>query len=189
MTILISTQYQSPAVYHETHLVSLPEKNFLHHLIKPTSSVLELGCGTGRLYPILGTGGRKYFGLDRERLMLDFFLEKCPDACVAEADWNDWPFLVENFDFVMMARNTWFHVYPDFRLSLLGRIFSALGDKGQFVLEVDSVKDCDKAQYVDFFPHSIAEIVSVLGKAGFLMHSRKSLMGVKTALCFRKACR
>jgi len=189
MTTLISKQYQFPAVYHESHLVSLSERNFFVQQTQFAQSVLELGCGTGRLYPFLGTGKKMYVGLDREWQMLEYFLKDHPEACLVQAQWGDWPLMSYQFDMVVMARNTWFHVPPVSRLVLLNNVYEIMNESGIFVVEVDRIKDGSPYQQADFFPQPVLEIVGCFRDAGLKLGFTKNLSGTKTALGFHKACR
>jgi ubiquinone/menaquinone biosynthesis C-methylase UbiE len=64
--------------------------------------ILEVGCGTGRIYDVLRAGADlHYTGLDVSPAMLKLFHDRCPDVPLIEGNATALPFPDNSFDLVV----------------------------------------------------------------------------------------
>lgn len=113
------------------------ELALLGRLAGAAGSVLDLGCGTGRLAVPLAAGGRRVVGVDPAGAMLDVARRKAGGAAVAwvrgDARCLE---LGERFDLVLLGGHT-FQVFlsEQERLAVLGTIARHLAPAGRFVFD------------------------------------------------------
>lgn len=63
-----------------------PELAYLAEHAVSGDRVLDLGCGNGRLYPLIASRGAKYMGVDNSTGLLTIARRRSPDAEFAEED-------------------------------------------------------------------------------------------------------
>lgn len=80
------------------------EASFCQSLLPPNSSVLDAGCGTGRVAIELASRGFRCVGVDVDTSMLAVAARRAPDIAWVEADLVDLR-LDESFDLVVAAGN------------------------------------------------------------------------------------
>lgn len=101
--------------------------------------VLELGCGTGRVYLSLLAAGVDADGLDRSPAVLDRLRENATERGLDPTVWRDdmFDFSVDRlYDLVICPFNTVQHASTvDTQLSLLAAVYEALAPGGQFVFD------------------------------------------------------
>ena len=98
------------------------------------TSILDVGCGTGRTAIPLARIGCSLIGIDRAYPMLQSLLKKSPDRLVhvALADGANLPFPATCFDAVVMARLL--YLLPDWR-EVLGETIRVLKPGGRLLHE------------------------------------------------------
>lgn len=95
-------------------------------------SVLDAGCGTGRVAAELARRGIEVVGADRDASMLATARERAPSVEFVEADVADLD-LGRVFDVVVMAGNVPLFCEPDRRRELVGGCARHLGPGGRLV--------------------------------------------------------
>lgn len=70
----------------------------LFEYITPNDKVLDLGCGNGRLYPIMKDKGAQYIGVDNSEGLISIAKRKHPEASFQVADALKLPFKDNSFD-------------------------------------------------------------------------------------------
>ena len=110
--------------------------------ITPTSSVLELGVGTGRLAVRVAPRSGRFLGVDiapktaqRARINLASF----KNAAVLCADFLTYPFPTR-FDIVYSSL-TWMHIEK--KAAALRKVAELLAPGGRFLLSIDKSKDSE----------------------------------------------
>jgi SAM-dependent methyltransferase len=93
-------------------------------------TVLDAGCGTGRVAIELGRRGIDAVGLDRDAGMLATARERAPDLTWIEGDLADFD-LGRTFDVVVMAGNVM--LFTEYRVATVGRCAQHLAVGGRLV--------------------------------------------------------
>ena len=141
-------------------------------LIKPQSSVLDLGCGNGQFLRFLKEQGYKnYYGIDVSKQQIDFCKEKVTDK-VEVAD--IFGFLRDKknaFDLVVM-NDVLEHIPKEKLFELLGLIHNSLRNNGMFAAKVPNMSNPFGLinRYMDI-THEIGftefSMIECLGMSGF----------------------
>ena len=95
-------------------------------------SVLDAGCGTGRVAIELTRRGVTACGVDLDRSMLDTARRKAPMLTWIEADLASLA-LADRFDVVVMAGNVMIFVAPGTEAQVVGRMAAHLAPGGRLV--------------------------------------------------------
>lgn len=96
------------------------------------ASILDAGCGTGRVAIELARRGHDVVGIDLDRPMLDEARAKAPDLTWAEGDLVDAD-LGRTFDLVVLAGNVMIFVAPGTEGAVLTNLARHLGPGGLLV--------------------------------------------------------
>ena len=113
----------------------------LADFVKDGDSVLDIGCGNGRLYQLFSdksTGIRpkkiSYVGVDISEKLIEIAKEEYPDCQFEVADMTELPFEDEKFDIVFSL--VAFHHLPteDLQLKALNEMKRVLKSKGKIIL-------------------------------------------------------
>jgi len=93
-----------PLLYEAIHRGSPGDSEFYRRLCQDAGSVLELGCGYGRVLAALVAPGRTLVGLDIESELLASAARKLPGVKLVEGDMSDFD-LGQRFDRVLIAHS------------------------------------------------------------------------------------
>ena len=96
------------------------------------SSVLDAGCGTGRVAIELARRGVDVVGVDLDPAMLDVARRKAPSLEWIEADLSALD-LGRHFDLVLLAGNVLLFVAPGSEAAVVERLAAHLGPSGRLV--------------------------------------------------------
>jgi len=91
-----------------TYFFEAEEKPFLKHVKKNQDTIVDLGCGTGRIFNALKMHSKRIIGVDISTEMLAEAKKSHPEAELYQADFNDIP-LPENTADVVICLGT-FHL-------------------------------------------------------------------------------
>lgn len=146
-------------------------------------SVLDLGCGDGKLTKVLQDRGFHVDGMDASEDMLEIAKSNYPDIRFIHSDATDFT-IREQYDVVFS--NAVFHwIDRDKQLQVLRNVYSALKTNGQFVFEFGGygnntlIHNALKTEFEKraltyvrpcYFP-TIGEYTAFLEQAGFLVRS------------------
>lgn len=108
------------------------ETNFVEARIAPGASVLDGGCGTGRVAIELARRGFDVVGLDADAPMLAAARAKAPELSWIEADLATFT-VGRTFDAVVLAGNVMIFVAPGTEGTVLERIGQHLGSGGLLI--------------------------------------------------------
>lgn len=123
--------------FSDTRRGTWEEIAYICNLVPEGSSVLDLGCGNGRLVKELSRKKVKYLGLDSSSSLLDLAKKQHPGAAFLEMDFTrDLSDLKQQFDFVISIAAL--HHLPGkaLRLKVFKEIRKLLKPSGQFYLTV-----------------------------------------------------
>lgn len=114
------------------------EADLVETLLRPTGgrSVLDAGCGTGRVAIELAARGFTVAGLDADAEMLDTARVKAPELIWAQADLADsiWPdMLPARVDLVLLAGNVVIFLEPGTETAVLTNLAARLQPAGLLV--------------------------------------------------------
>ena len=101
---------------------------------KDGDTVLDLGCGNGRLYQMLAKKQVQYVGLDQSEELLKIAREKFPDAEFVVGEMSDLDFETEKFDtlYCIAALN---HIPGrELQLQCLGEMYRVLKPGGKVLM-------------------------------------------------------
>ena len=96
------------------------------------SSVLDAGCGTGRVAIELASHGIEVVGVDVDTSMLATATERGPGVTWIEADLTDFD-LARRFDVVVMAGNVPLFTPPGTQSALVARVAAHVADGGVLI--------------------------------------------------------
>jgi SAM-dependent methyltransferase len=100
---------------------------------RPTS-VLDAGCGTGRVAIELSRRGRRVVGVDMDPSMLEVARRKAPHVPWVEGDLADPHLVVDGpFDVVVLAGNVLIFVAPGTEGDVIANMASCLGPAGRLI--------------------------------------------------------
>lgn len=114
------------------HATAHGEADFLVSLDPVPASVLDAGCGTGRLGAELGRRGVDVVGVDLDDDLLAFARRKSPDLGWVHADLATFD-LGRTFDVVVMAGNVLLFCKPEVRSDIVARCAAHLAPRGVLV--------------------------------------------------------
>jgi SAM-dependent methyltransferase len=126
-----------PLLYHAHHCLHSEDLAFwLDLATKQLGPILELGCGSGRIFIPLAQAGRRVVGLDNDPGMLALLKDHLPpefgqNALVIQADFTRFH-LACSFGLIFMACNTYSTLSPDGRRSTLDCVRRHLQPGGVF---------------------------------------------------------
>ena len=95
------------SLYEALHRGNPGDLQFYSELCAKSSSILELGCGYGRVLAALEKAGRELFGVDHDEGLLDIAHARVPEASLLCADIRDFNF-DHKFDAVLIPYSTLF---------------------------------------------------------------------------------
>lgn len=87
------------------------------HLLRPSSSVLDLACGTGRHVRWLAAQGHRLTGVDRDAAACEP-LRDVAEVIVADVEAGPWPCAGRQFDAVLVTNYLWRPLWPQILASL-----------------------------------------------------------------------
>jgi len=153
-----------PSLYHQHHLEYQEDFKFWLSLARQGgSSLLELGCGTGRLLLPLAEAGFECFGVDNDQRMLDFLHNQIPNEVrdrirTFYADITSFSLDIQ-FPLIILPCNTYSTLLGNFRVSLLGCVYKQLSMKGIFAVSIPnpelllSLETTHHSEIETIFPH------------------------------------
>ncbi len=121
--------------FSETRNRIWPEvRSILENYVEPGQTLLEVGCGNGRLWPLIAERDVEYFGVDRVKS----FIESCQEKYCGTndnprfevADALDLPFHQPRFDVVLLFAVLNHFPSHEMRLQVLENIFHCLKPGG-----------------------------------------------------------
>ena len=136
------------------------EARFVSALVPPGSSVLDAGCGTGRVGGYLAARGYRVIGIDLDETLIEEARSSYPDAEWRVGDLAAFDFRqVESvdvspveghgFDLVVSAGNVLTFLDPASRLPALARLRDALAEKGRVATGFGAGRGYSFEQYDD----------------------------------------
>lgn len=133
----VRTDYNTIAEhFSETRSAPWPEFRFFEEYLRDGDSLLDLGCGNGRVYEFLQKGEKdvRYTGLDFSEKLIEQGRKKYPDAAFVVSDMTELPFKEESFDHVWAIAS--FHHLPtrELRKRCLDEIQRVLKPGGYFIM-------------------------------------------------------
>lgn len=140
-------------------------------LVQGCRSVLEIGCGSGNLYPYFTEGGYAYTGLDLSEEMLAIARETYPEGRFVRGDMRDFD-LGETFDAVLVTGRSFTYMT---RNEDVHRALAAMGRH----LERGGLLVFDNFHARDIFTDFQTELTSVCtcGPRTYTRTSRNSVNG------------
>ncbi len=163
-------------VYHEMHqtLFDYPSQYALFEgLVREHGchSVLEIGCGSGNLYPYFAQGGYAYTGLDLSEEMLAIAREEHPAGRFVRGDMRDFD-LKETFDAVLVTGRSFTYMTRN------DDVYRALTSMGRHLVG-GGLLVFDNFQARDIFTDFRTELTSVCtyGPRTYTRVSRNSVNG------------
>ncbi len=117
--------------------------NFLMEYIEPGQKVLDLGCGSGRLFKVLQNKNIKYIGIDNsEKLLLEAQKQYPEDReKFWKADALDLPFMDNEFDTIVSIAVLQHIPSKEYRIKFLKESLRTLNTGGKLILTVWLVKN------------------------------------------------
>lgn len=163
-------EYSDPSLYDAEYGGYQGDFNFFLSLVE-TGSVLELGCGTGRLTIPLAQKGLRVVGLDASQPMLTLASKKSQDFSIewVQGDIRNFQ-LNETFDLILMAGNTFQALLSEEdQLEMLACAKKHLNPSGLFVFNTRNPRESDhqttqEYEYWHSFQDPIGDEVKVYGK-------------------------
>lgn len=126
------------------------ETEELKAYVKEKEKVLDLGCGTGRLYEIFSAQGGDYTGIDFSEKLIQIAKEKYGDKFVL-GDILNLPFPNENFDSVWAIASLHHIPTKKFRKKVLDHIRRVLKPGGKVVATCWKIKSFPRKDvYIPF---------------------------------------
>lgn len=134
-------------------------------------SVLEIGCGSGNLYPYFMEGGYAYTGLDLSEEMLTIAREEHPEGCFVRGDMRDFD-IGETFDAVLVTGRSFTYMTRN------ADVHNALTAMGRH-LDHGGLLAFDNFRARDIFTDFRTELTSVCvcGPRTYTRESRNSING------------
>lgn len=127
------------------------EIEFISKHIKPNSSILEIGCGYGRLLKIMAKKSKRLVGIDFSNRMIELSKknlegEENVDIQLMEAD--ELAFNDGSFDYVVCLDNS-FGNMPKIELDVLKEMKRVCKNGGEIIISVfsENAKDIQKENY------------------------------------------
>lgn len=111
-----------------------PELQVAADTILEGSSVLDLGCGNGRLLKAAPTVNFDYLGLDRNQALLDQARSTFPGARFEFGDMEDFDFGQDRWDRVIAVASFHHIITVEERVEVLKRIYQGLKPSGKLVM-------------------------------------------------------
>ncbi|MBN1537209.1 MAG: methyltransferase domain-containing protein [Anaerolineales bacterium] len=153
-----------PALYHAHHSLQLEDLPFWFDMAKRFSApILELGCGTGRIFSPLSKAGYKLIGIDNDIDMLSYLRNHWDgnaSPALFLADMTSFH-LRPIFRLVILPCNTYSTLTVEQRRSVLACVRGCLKKNGAFVVSMpnpDLLKRLPKESTVEveeIFPHPV----------------------------------
>ncbi len=163
-------EYADPRLYDSEYGGYQGDFGFFLNLIQ-TGSVLDLGCGTGRLTIPLAQKGLKVVGLDASLPMLTLASKKSQGLPIewVQGDIRNFH-LDQTFDLILMAGNTFQALLTEAeQLQMLACVRKHLKPSGLFVFNTRNPRESDthsthEFEYWHSFQDPIGDEVKVYGK-------------------------
>ena len=130
-------------LHHQSYLEDLPYWLTLADQAREngiSGTILELGCGTGRVMQALRAEGFKVYGLDYDQRMLNYLKAQDPTAPVFLADLTDFQ-LGQEFALILLPCNTYSTLTSAQRRSALKSITKHLAPGGIFGVSLPNPAD------------------------------------------------
>ena len=152
--------------------------------LQPTSSVLDIGCGTGNYTGLLQKVTRaQVFGIDPSSGMLEKARQKHPQIIFRQAEAARLPFTDIDFDFIYMTDVI--HHIPDIA-ALFGEIQRLLKEAGLACIVTQSHRQIACRPIAQFFPGTVVvdqgrypDIPTIVqaGERAGLIHAGSEILG------------
>jgi SAM-dependent methyltransferase len=137
------------AEYHEQGYAVL--QRLLLHQLPDGASILDIGCGDGRLTRTMALAGFRVLGIDSSGAMLEYARERCPEARFEQADARSFE-VTEHFDVAVSTFDALNHVMsPDDLAGVFRCVERALKPGGFFAFDVNR-----EEAYTDLWPSTSA---------------------------------
>jgi SAM-dependent methyltransferase len=155
-----------PLLYHAHHSREMEDLPFWLELAsRQGNPLLELGCGTGRVFLPIAQAGYEIYGLDSDPAMLAVLRKNAPNELrsvlhVFQADMSAFQ-LDERFALVLLPCNTLSTLAQPARLAMLQRVALHLRPGGLFAASLPNpallrrLPASSDAELEDIFPHPI----------------------------------
>jgi SAM-dependent methyltransferase len=155
-----------PLLYHAHHRLYQEDLPFWHSLaLKHPGTILELGCGTGRVLTYLAKAGLKTVGLDINLEMLKTLKHNLPkglslEPSILQADFTVFH-LAAKFGLIILPCNTYSTCTADQRKQLLQRVLEHLQTDGVFALSMPNPEQLmqqpghSETELEEIFPHPL----------------------------------
>lgn len=106
----------------------------LQHFAEAGMSILDIGCGNGRLYQMFADLSIRYTGVDQSEGLIEKAREKFPEAEFVVANMIELPFQKASFDIIYSIAA--FHHLPteELRLQALGEMKRVLKPGGKIIM-------------------------------------------------------
>jgi SAM-dependent methyltransferase len=153
-----------PPLYHAHHNQYTDDIPFwLDLAAQADGSVLELGCGTGRVLLPLANAGNQVYGLDNDRDMLRFLANRLTPVSqslvhLIQADMSQFHFATA-FGLIILPCNTLSALPPAALRAMLACVFNHLGSDGVFAASLPNpqllaqMSKHGQEEVEDVFPH------------------------------------
>ncbi len=136
-------------IYTKLHVGNPGDLDFYRRVVKGAATILELGCGWGRLSGALADSGCQVTGMDNNAHFLERARSQMPqvdlvlgDACEADA----WAFGTQKFDRILVPYNTLYSLGGPERVSqCFGLVRKHLAPDGELWLDVYPVDELHEA--------------------------------------------
>lgn len=125
--------------FHHTRCRFFRDLKFVKEYVNETSTVLDFGCGNGRLINLLGNNFKSYLGLDTSRELLEIAKREHPDGKTKFQKIRPLEKLDHFYDsFNVVYAIAVFHHLPDsrYRLERAKELYKTLKDDGVVVVSV-----------------------------------------------------
>jgi len=168
MVPLVEQTDLAAALYAAVHTGTVGDRGFYTDVCKGGRAVLELGCGGGRLLPVLAGVGRRVVGLDHDDALLGVARKTVEaldlDARVRLVHGDMRTFTIERrFDRIVLAFNgLWCLPGPDAMQQALANAARHLTPKGKLALDVYKAdafhSEAEPDDLADDALHPVAEV-------------------------------
>ena len=139
-------------LYHAHHKLYTEDLPFWQALAaQQPGAILELGCGTGRIFQPLHQAGCRIFGLDLSQEMLLLLKSELEDANIFQADLVHFN-LDQKFNLIFLGCNTWSIFSREERQQALETIDRHLAPGGMFSVSIPNpeilldLEECDSIE-------------------------------------------
>lgn len=136
-------EIMQPDYYHLHHTQYTEDNKFWEEMVEDCDSVLELGCGTGRISQLLIVAGIDLIGLDLNRNYLDYFQSRINQEQITysgkvrlvQGDMRWLPF-TQKIAAVISPCNTISSFARGDRAQIFNQVYQVLSDQGIFIFSL-----------------------------------------------------